>query len=61
MQACAGMNAYNTTNTACGAVVFRADMANVTSFGGNCFLKTSCDSVARNTDVAHAVFNLFLD
>jgi hypothetical protein len=34
-------------------------MANVTSLGGNCFLKTGCDSVSQNADVAHAVLLSF--
>jgi hypothetical protein len=59
MQACANMNAYNATDLACGAVAFRADMANVTSLGGNCFLKTGCDSISQNADVAHAVLLSF--
>ncbi len=39
MQVCADMNAYNMTNTACGAAIFRADMADVTDRGGNCFFE----------------------
>jgi hypothetical protein len=55
MQLCADMNAYNMTNTACGAAIFRADMANVTDLGGNCFFKTSCDSVSQDADLTHAI------
>jgi hypothetical protein len=44
MKSCAGMNARNMTETACGAVAFRADMANVTNLGGSRFWNTGCDS-----------------
>ena len=61
MQVFADMNAYNKTNTAFRAAFFRADMANVTDFGVNCFLKTGCDSVSQDADVAHAIFDIVLD
>lgn len=59
-QACTGMNACNITDTACGAVAFRADMANATNLGRNRFWNTDCDSVNQDTDFAHAFSIYFL-
>jgi len=56
VEACVSFTHNNYTGTTCGAVAFRADMANVTSLGGNCYLKQGdCVPVSQNVQIAHAV------
>ena len=56
VQACVNMNGGAATGVQCRAVAFRADMANVTTLGGNCFLKTNCSQpVTQAVAIAHAV------
>lgn len=52
------MNNVNATDKQCQAAAFRADMGNVTTLGGNCFLKTDCNfPTSQQVQIAHAVLN----
>lgn len=58
VEACVNMNSVASTELPqCKAVAFRADMGNVTTLGGNCFLKSNCSQPVTQllAQISHAI------